>query len=120
MRNDLTLVCENCALRLPSSESACPLCARSLRLARDTALSRAHLEESESRPAGPARLLNRRVLVPLFILILGLSVIVVWQRQPAPQPDYTELDTQVLTDELPVTAYLDTGFEVWMYHHATD
>jgi hypothetical protein len=54
------------------------------------------------------------------MLILGLSVIVVWQRQPAPQPDYTELDTQVLTDELPVTAYLDTGFEVWMYHHATD
>jgi hypothetical protein len=91
-----------------------------LRLARDTALSRAHLEESEPRPAGAARLLNRRVLVPLFMLILGLSVIVVWQRQPAPQPDYTELDTQVLTDELPVTAYLDTGFEVWMYHHATD
>jgi hypothetical protein len=91
-----------------------------LRLARDTALSRAHLEESESWRAGPARLLNRRVLIPLFVLILGLSVIVVWQQQAPSQPDYAELDAQVLSDELPVTAYLDTGFEVWLYHHATD
>jgi Protein of unknown function (DUF3619) len=91
-----------------------------LRLARDTALSRAHLDESESWPAGPARLLSRRVLVPLFMLILALSVLVVWQQQAPSQPDYAELDAQVLSDELPVTAYLDTGFEVWLYHYATD
>jgi hypothetical protein len=91
-----------------------------LRLARHAALSRAHLGESELSPAAPSRYLNRRVLVPLFALILGLSVLLVWQQQPSPQPDYAELDAQVLSDELPVTAYLDTGFEVWMYHHTTD
>lgn len=91
-----------------------------LRLARDAALSRAHLGESEPRLAGSTRLLNRRVLVPLLALILGLSVMVLWQQQPSPQPDYAEIDAQVLSDELPVTAYLDTGFEVWLYHHTAD
>ncbi len=90
-----------------------------LRLARDAALSRAHLGEPELS-LGPSRFLNRRVLVPLFALILGLSVLVVWQQQSPQQPDYSEIDAQVLSDELPVTAYLDTGFEVWMYHHTTD
>jgi Protein of unknown function (DUF3619) len=91
-----------------------------LRLARDVALSRAHLGESESARGGAARLLNRRVLIPLFALILGLCLVVVWQQQPSPQADYAELDAQVLSDELPVTAYLDTGFEVWLHHHAAD
>ncbi|HMK21559.1 MAG TPA: DUF3619 family protein [Terriglobales bacterium] len=91
-----------------------------LRLARDAALSRVHLGHLEPRPTGSARLLNRRVLVPLFALILGLSILVLWQQQPAPQPDYAEIDAQVLSDELPVTAYLDTGFEVWLYHHTAD
>lgn len=91
-----------------------------LRLARDAALSRAHLGESELAPARPSRFLNRRVLVPLFALILGLSVLLIWQEQPSPQADYAELDAQVLSDELPVTAYLDTGFEVWLYHHTAD
>jgi hypothetical protein len=91
-----------------------------LRRARDAALSRAHLGESESRLPASARLLDRRVLIPLFALILGLSLVVVWHQQSAPQPDYAELDAQVLSDELPVTAYLDTGFEVWLYHYAAD
>lgn len=91
-----------------------------LRLARDAALSRAHLDgDAGVLSAGPPRLLNRRVLVPLFALILALSVLLVWQ-QPSPQPDYAEIDAQVLSDELPVTAYLDTGFEVWLYHHTSD
>jgi hypothetical protein len=90
-----------------------------LRLARDAALSRAHLGESELS-LGPSRFLNHRVLIPLFALILGLSILVVWQQQSPQQPDYAEIDAQVLSDELPVTAYLDTGFEVWMYHHTTD
>jgi hypothetical protein len=98
-----------------------------LRLARGTALSRAHTQElATEEQAGwglsggvSARLLNRRVLVPLFGLILGLSAILFWQ-QSSRQPDYAELDAQVLSDELPVTAYLDTGFEIWLYHQTTD
>lgn len=98
-----------------------------LRLAREAALSRAELVQPASRlvdgmpsGGGSARLLNRRVLVPLFGIIVGLSILLFWQQQTSRQPDYAELDAQVLTDELPVTAYLDTGFEVWLYHHTAD
>jgi hypothetical protein len=98
-----------------------------LRLAREAALSRVELEHPASRlgggvlvGGGSARLLNRRILVPLFGMILGLSVLLFWHQQTSRQPDYAELDAQVLTDELPVTAYLDTGFEVWLYHHTSD
>jgi hypothetical protein len=103
-----------------------------LRLAREAALSRANAERPRSGLAGgagsgsaSALLLNRRVLVPLFGLILGLSVLLFWQQQQSQQQisrqaDYADLDAQVLTDELPVTAYLDTGFEIWLYHHTTD
>jgi hypothetical protein len=112
---------ENIARRLDESlDRLPPGTLYRLRLARDAALSRTHLGETELSPAGSSRFLNRHVLVPLFALILGLSVLFVWQQQPSPQPDYAELDAQVLSDELPVTAYLDTGFEVWLYHHTTD
>jgi hypothetical protein len=103
-----------------------------LRVAHEAALSRANAGRPGSGLAGgawsgsgSASLLNRRVLVPLFGLILGLSVLLFWhqqqsQQQISRQADYAELDAQVLTDELPVTAYLDTGFEIWLYHHTTD
>jgi hypothetical protein len=93
-----------------------------LRLAREAAIARLEHDKPVSTSAGrgPERVLNRRVLVPLFALILGLSVLLFWQDQQTPrQPDYAELDAQVLTDELPVTAYLDKGFEVWLYHHTS-
>jgi hypothetical protein len=99
-----------------------------LRLAREAALARLDHEKpvpgsvGGTRGTGPDRVLSRRVLIPLFALILGLSVLLFRQDQDqqAPrQPDYAELDAQVLTDELPVTAYLDPGFEVWLYHHTS-
>lgn len=93
-----------------------------LRLAREAALARLDHEKpvSVSMGGGPDRVLNRRVLISLSALILGLSVLLFWQDQQAPrQLDYAELDAQVLTDDLPVTAYLDTGFEVWLYHHTS-
>jgi len=92
-----------------------------LRLARDAALSRAHLGTAASLDSADApRLLGRRLLIPVFGLMLALSLLVVWHQQSATQPDYAEIDAQVLSDELPVTAYLDSGFEVWLHHHATD
>jgi uncharacterized protein DUF3619 len=112
---------ENIARRLDEGLDALrPGTLYRLRLARDAALSRAHLEESEPRLTGSAHLLHRRVLIPVVALILGLSILVLWQQQPPAQPDYAEIDAQVLSDELPVTAYLDTGFEVWLYHHTAD
>ena len=32
--------------------------------------------------------------------------------------DFADVDTEVLTGELPVVAYLDPGFEIWLYHHS--
>jgi len=91
-----------------------------LRLARDAALSRAHLGTSAARAPETPRLLGRRLLIPVFGLILALSLLVVWHQQSLPQPDYADIDAQLLSDDLPVTAYLDTGFEVWLHHYAAD
>lgn len=98
-----------------------------LRAAREAALARASGQESVA-PA-PVRfgargqtlsMLNRRLLVPVFALIVGLSAVLLWRQDTPPSSDYAELDAQVLADELPVTAYLDTGFEIWLYHHTAD
>jgi hypothetical protein len=35
---------------------------------------------------------------------------------PLPGVEAAEVDADVLAEELPVTAYLDQGFEVWLYH----
>jgi hypothetical protein len=95
-----------------------------LRLAREKALS--EIRDSDAQPAARAsapQLLARRALVPVFALIIGLSGLMFWQQQHSAQSnkaELAELDAQVLSDELPVTAYLDQGFEVWLHRHATD
>ena len=95
-----------------------------LRLAREKALSQVRDGNMPtSTPVKGAPLLSRRLLVPLFAVILILSGMVIWQHQSiqnTSKTDLAELDAQVLTDELPVTAYLDQGFEVWLDHHTTE
>ena len=94
-----------------------------LRLAREKALSQ--VRDQDTPVAGSAAggtLLSRRLLVPVFAVILLLSGLVVWQEHTvqSTRTDLAELDAQVLSDELPVTAYLDQGFEVWLHHHTTE
>jgi hypothetical protein len=95
-----------------------------LRLAREKALSQLRDGDMpETSPAMGAPLLSRRLLIPVFAVILILSGTVIWQQQTiqnTTKTDLAELDAQVLSDELPVTAYLDQGFEVWLDHHATE
>ena len=94
-----------------------------LRLAREKALSQVRDDELPDVPrAAAATLLSRRLLVPVFAVILMLSGLVVWQQQTiqSTRTELAELDAQVLSDELPVTAYLDQGFEVWLHHHTTE
>lgn len=94
-----------------------------LRLAREKALSEMRDGDSQmsSRASAP-QLLARRVLVPVFALIIGLSGLMVWQQHTTQsnKAELAELDAQVLSDELPVTAYLDQGFEVWLHRHAAN
>ena len=96
-----------------------------LRVAREAALARARDEESGVVDSGvpashSARWYRRRLLVPLVALVLGLTTWIFWERPGSAPSDYADLDAQVLSDELPVTAYLDTGFEIWLYHHSTE
>ena len=95
-----------------------------LRLAREKALSQLRDEASADSPSAAApSLLSRRLLVPLFALIVTLSGLVMWQQQTiqnTSKVDLAELDAQVLSDELPVTAYLDQGFEVWLRHPTSE
>ena len=103
-----------------------------LRGARDAASARAR--ELQASPAATGRMdesmpgrhgwvLNRRLLAPLAVVLLALLGVLLWQQQiqhvgPARHADFADVDTEVLTDDLPVVAYLDPGFEIWLYHHS--
>ena len=54
-----------------------------------------------------------RVLLPTLLLIAGLISIYSWQQDQR-AADAEELDAQLLTDDLPIDAYLDRGFEAWL------
>jgi hypothetical protein len=95
-----------------------------LRAARETAL--AHAREPALTHAGVGVLAggtgwlsSPRALMRVAGLILIIFLLVYWQRlqQPQPPAEYADIDAALLTDDLPVTAYLDEGFEVWLYHH---
>lgn len=54
-----------------------------------------------------------RVLLPTLLLVAGLFSIYSWQQDQR-AADIVELDAQLLTDDLPIDAYLDRGFEAWL------
>jgi hypothetical protein len=90
-----------------------------LRLARDKAVAR--LQEDVHTSTRPVNK-GRRLLVPTFMLAIAFCGLLIWQYEGAQKPkaDIADLDAQVLSEELPVTAYLDQGFEVWLYHDSTE
>jgi hypothetical protein len=93
-----------------------------LELARTAALARAQdrLAAAGARD-GSAVLgfLRHRVVAPALALVLLLAGMLYWQQAQRVQPsDHDDVDALVLTDELPVTAYLDHGFEIWLYHQS--
>ncbi len=55
---------------------------------------------------------NLRNLVAAGMLVLGMVGITYWQT--AMQNDIAEIDASLLADELPISAYLDSGFEAWL------
>lgn len=56
---------------------------------------------------------NTRQLVAISALVAALAGIVYWQGNGATN-ELAELDTGLLTDELPIHAYLDKGFDSWL------
>lgn len=94
-----------------------------LRTAREAALEHAR-EPALTHVAGgllAAGSGGRRLVGPLAGLALILLMLFYWQslqQKPGQVSELADVDADVLTDDLPVTAYLDQGFEVWLYHHS--
>jgi hypothetical protein len=96
--------------------------AERLRAARERALAAKRPErapafgwarmESSGALGGLGRF-SLRVLLPMLLLVAGLSSIYSWQQEQR-AADVEELDSRLLTDDLPIDAYLDRGFEAWL------
>jgi len=56
---------------------------------------------------------DRRNLVAVAALVLALTGVAYWQSNTVVN-EVADLDTSLLTDELPVNAYLDKGFDSWL------
>ena len=54
-----------------------------------------------------------RVLLPAALLIAGLIGVYSWQQSQT-LAEIEEIDAMLLTDELPIDAYLDRGFQEWL------
>ena len=89
--------------------------------ARELALSRYRVRrEPELQPAWAGNI-NRwterpvfgvRYVIPVAALVLGLLG-VAYMHNGAFSSDIADIDAGLLTDELPINAYLDTGFDAW-------
>ena len=60
-----------------------------------------------------------RLLLATALLAAGLAAIYVGQQDQR-AADVEELDALLLTDELPIDAYLDRGFETWLKKVSTN
>lgn len=55
-----------------------------------------------------------RYVLPMAVLILGLISVVYWQSSNGGSYELADLDARLLTDDLPIDAYLDKGFDSWL------
>jgi len=98
-----------------------------LRSARELALSRQHPEPAPvvawadnvfGNGWGWAGL-SARVILPAAVLIVAVAGIYNWQEKQR-LAEIVEIDSQLLTDDLPIDAYLDRGFENWLKKRAAE
>ena len=59
------------------------------------------------------RYFNARNLLALALLVLSLVAVTYWQLVVQAN-DIAEIDASLLTDDLPINAYLDNNFEAWL------
>jgi hypothetical protein len=57
---------------------------------------------------------NARYLFAVAALVIGLVGAIYWKSRAAPANDIAEIDLNLLTDDLPINAYLDRGFDSWL------
>jgi hypothetical protein len=75
-------------------------------------LGRAWAGQAMARFAGHYTF-GARHWVAVATLILALAGIVYWQSL-GPANELADIDMNLLTDELPINAYLDKGFDSWL------
>jgi hypothetical protein len=63
--------------------------------------------------------LSARVLLPAVMLVVAAFGIYRWQENQR-LAEVVEIDTQLLTDDLPIDAYLDRGFQTWLKKRAAE
>ncbi len=89
-----------------------------LQSTRQNALSRYHTTAVDERGGLPfSAFLNWKWAAPVVVLVLAYAGYLLQQDG---SPDPYELEAQVLTDDLPIHAYLDEGFETWLQKTAED
>jgi hypothetical protein len=54
-----------------------------------------------------------RVLLPVVLLIASGAAIYTWQQEQR-AAELVDIDSSLLTDDLPIDAYLDRGFQNWL------
>ena len=70
-------------------------------------------------PAGPVghflgqHVFGTSVAAAVTALVIATAGVVYWQSV-APNGDSAEVEIALLTDELPINAYLDKGFDSWL------
>lgn len=69
--------------------------------------------------AGLGWQIGARVLLPAAVLIVAVAGIYNWQEKQR-LAEIVEIDSQLLTDDLPIDAYLDRGFENWLKKRAAE
>jgi hypothetical protein len=63
---------------------------------------------------GEQHYLGPRYLIAAAALVVALIGIAYWQNGSGPPNELAEIDVGLLTDELPINAYLDKGFDSWL------
>ena len=63
--------------------------------------------------------LTVRVLVPLAMLVACAGAAYTWQQNQR-AAEIEEVDALLLTDDLPIDAYLDRGFQNWLKKRAAE
>lgn len=57
---------------------------------------------------------NARYVIAAAALVAAVIGIMFWQNGSGPHNELAEIDVGLLTDELPINAYLDKGFDSWL------
>jgi len=57
--------------------------------------------------------LSLRLIAPLAALVVSVAALQTWQQNRVIS-DFEEIDSMLLTDDLPIDAYLDRGFQNWL------